>query len=71
VSVYLIAQPGEGTVRVDVEYANIGDSRAGFDVFSEDVYKVAVTDGGVLLLTHSGGKVSAVSPTGWARVSVR
>lgn len=65
-SAYVLAKsPG---MTVSIEYQ---EGPQGFGTYQEFADKVTMTEGGALGLWHDDGTlISAVSPSGWTRVSV-
>jgi hypothetical protein len=60
------------TVEIEYDTGREFDSNGSkFDTYKEPDVFAEVTPGDVLILQHKDGKVSAVSPSGWTRVSVR
>jgi hypothetical protein len=63
----ILLTDGRSTVRITTLSGQAPDTFMNHDEPDVDAW---VTAGGVLVLQHKDGKVSAVSPTGWTRVSV-
>jgi hypothetical protein len=62
--------PTRSTVEIEYGTGKEDENGGTFNTYMEHEVFAEVTAGGVLILQHKDGKVSAVSPTGWTRVSV-